>query len=79
MLPSYIKVPNTPLKLAERMGIGNLRRYKKTGRVAIDVKHLHDVVRELGVETLSLNSLENHWLELSAGKAKFKIGHLWNR
>ena len=34
MLPSFIKVPNTPLKLAERMGIGNLRRYKKTGRVA---------------------------------------------
>ena len=34
MLPSFIKVPNTPIKLAERMGIGNLRRYKKTGRVA---------------------------------------------
>lgn len=34
MLPRFAKVPNTPLKLAERIGLGNLRRYKKTGRVA---------------------------------------------
>jgi phage shock protein PspC (stress-responsive transcriptional regulator) len=34
MIPSFIKVPNTPIKLAKRMGLGGLRRHKKDGRVA---------------------------------------------
>ena len=33
-LHTFIKVPNTPIKLAKRMGLGSLRRYKKDGRVA---------------------------------------------
>ena len=31
MIPSFIKVPNTPLKLARRLGLGDLRRHKKDG------------------------------------------------
>ena len=34
MLPSFIKVPNTPLKLARRLGLGDLRRNKKDGYVS---------------------------------------------
>ena len=34
MIPSFIKVPNTPLKIAKRLGLGDLRRHKKDGRVA---------------------------------------------
>jgi len=40
MIPAFIKVPNTPIKLAKRLGLGNLRRHKKPlghvsdGRVA---------------------------------------------
>ena len=34
MLPSYVKVPNTPIKLAKRIGLGNLYRYKENGYVA---------------------------------------------
>ena len=34
MIPSFIKVPNTPIKLAKRLGLGDLLRHKKFGRVA---------------------------------------------
>lgn len=34
MIPSFIKVPNTPLKLARRLGLGDLRRHKKDGYVS---------------------------------------------
>jgi hypothetical protein len=34
MLPSFIKVPNTSLKLARRLGLGDLRRHKKDGHVS---------------------------------------------
>jgi len=34
MLPSFIKVPNTPLKLARRLGLGDLRRHKKDGHLS---------------------------------------------
>ena len=34
MLPSFARVPNTPIKFAKRIGLGNLYRYKKTGYVA---------------------------------------------
>lgn len=34
MLPSFVKVPNTPIKLAKRIGLKKLYRYKKTGYVA---------------------------------------------
>ena len=34
MIPSFIKVPNTPLKLAKRLGLGSLRRHKKDGHVS---------------------------------------------
>ena len=34
MLPDFVKVPNTPLKLARRIGLGDLRRHKKKGRVS---------------------------------------------
>ena len=34
MIPSFIKVPNTPIKLAKRLGLGDLHRHKKFGRVA---------------------------------------------
>ena len=34
MLPDFVKVPNTPLKLARRLGLGDLRRHKKDGRVS---------------------------------------------
>ena len=33
MLPSYVRIPNTPIKFAKRIGLGNLYRYKKTGYV----------------------------------------------
>lgn len=104
-------VGNNELKLtATNLDVGIIGTceadVKKSGRVAIDVKHLHDVVRELDAEKGSskitetksmasspvpsttnfyknessapifLNSLENHWIELIAGKAKFKIAGL---
>lgn len=34
MIPSFIKVPSTPLKLARRLGLGDLRRHKKDGYVS---------------------------------------------
>lgn len=45
----------------------------KAGRVAVDARKLHDIVKEISESRLALKKLDNNWLEVSAGKAKFKI------
>lgn len=45
----------------------------KAGRVAVDARKLHDIVKEIAESRISLKKLDNNWLEVQAGKAKFKI------
>lgn len=45
----------------------------KTGRVAVDARKLHDIVKEIGEGRVALKRLDNNWLDVSAGKARFKI------
>lgn len=45
----------------------------KAGRVAVDARKLHDIVKEITEPKISLKRLDNNWLEVSAGKARFKI------
>src|SRR5207237_6512112 len=45
----------------------------KAGRVAVDARKLHDSVKEIAESRLALKKLDNNWLEVQAGKAKFKI------
>lgn len=45
----------------------------KAGRVAVDARKLHDIVKEIAEPKIALKRLENNWLEVSAGKARFKI------
>lgn len=45
----------------------------KGGRVAVDARKLHDIVKEIGEPKIQLKRLDNNWLEVSAGKARFKI------
>jgi DNA polymerase-3 subunit beta len=45
----------------------------KAGRVAVDARKLHDIVKEITESRISLKKTENNWLEVQAGKAKFKI------
>lgn len=45
----------------------------KAGRVAVDARKLHDIVKEITEPKIQLKRLENNWLEVSAGKARFKI------
>ena len=58
---------------------------KKPGRVVLDAKRLHDIVRELEGSEVSLVRSErrsgdeegtNYWVEVTAGKAKFRIAGL---
>lgn len=45
----------------------------KPGRVAVDARKLHDIVKEISEGRIALKKLDNNWLEVSAGKARFKI------
>ncbi len=45
----------------------------KPGKVAVDARKLHDIVKEIAEGRVALKRLDNHWLEVSAGKARFKI------
>ena len=46
---------------------------KSTGSVTVGVRHLHGVVRTLPPGTLRLRGLDNHWIELLAGRSQFKL------
>src|SRR5438270_605871 len=45
----------------------------KAGRVAVDARKLHDIVKEIAEGRISLKKTDNNWLEVAAGKARFKI------
>ena len=59
------------------LDVGTVTSYpaevSKGGRVAVDARKLHDIVKEIAESRISLKKLDNNWLEVSAGKAKFKI------
>ena len=43
------------------------------GRAAINGKSLFDVVKSLDTATVCLKSLDNHWVEVTAGRSRFKL------
>jgi DNA polymerase-3 subunit beta len=46
---------------------------KSTGSVTVGVRHLHGVVRTLPAGNLKLRGLDNHWIEIVAGRSQFKL------
>ena len=46
---------------------------KSTGSVTVGVKHLHGVVRTLPPGSVRLRGLDNHWVQLVAGRSEFKL------
>lgn len=46
---------------------------KSTGSVTVGVRHLHGVVRTLPAGTLRVRGLDNHWVQIVAGKSEFKL------
>ena len=48
-------------------------KVKKKGATTANGRMLHDIVRELPDGDLSLRSLDNHWIEISSGKSRFKV------
>ncbi len=46
---------------------------KSTGSVTVGVRHLHGVVRTLPSGNLRLRGLDNHWIEILAGRSQFKL------
>tara|TARA_B100000686_G_scaffold353758_1_gene460686 strand:- start:2544 stop:3644 length:1101 start_codon:yes stop_codon:yes gene_type:complete len=43
------------------------------GRVALNARKLHDILRELPSEEIHLSKEENHWVTLKCGKAIFRL------
>ena len=43
------------------------------GSAAINGKSLFDVVKSLDTPTVHIKSLENHWVEVTAGRSRFKL------
>jgi len=43
------------------------------GKAAVPARTLFEIVRESSSEEITLTSLENHWMTVSAGKSQFKL------
>lgn len=48
-------------------------KVKKKGALTTGARKLNEIVRECPAGPLAIRSLENNWIEVSAGKARFKI------
>jgi DNA polymerase-3 subunit beta len=48
-------------------------KVKRKGATTANGRMLHDIVRELPEGNLSVRSLDNHWIEISSGKSRFKV------
>jgi DNA polymerase-3 subunit beta len=48
-------------------------KVKKKGALTTGARKLNEIVRECPAGLLAIRSLENNWIEVSAGKARFKI------
>jgi len=48
-------------------------KVKKKGSLTTGARKLYEIVRECPEGTLAIHSLENNWIEVSAGKSRFKI------
>ncbi len=48
-------------------------KVKKPGALTTGARKLYEIVRECPDGSLSIRSLENNWIEISAGKSRFKI------
>lgn len=46
---------------------------KSTGSVTVGGKHLHGVVRTLPAGSIRLKGLDNHWVQINAGRSEFKL------
>jgi len=48
-------------------------KVKKKGALTTGARKLYEIVRECPAGPLAIRSLENNWIEVSAGKSRFKI------
>jgi DNA polymerase-3 subunit beta len=46
---------------------------RKTGSLTVGVRHLHGVVKTLPAVDLTIKGLDNHWVQIVAGKSEFKL------
>ncbi|MEM6292458.1 MAG: DNA polymerase III subunit beta [Myxococcota bacterium] len=46
---------------------------KTPGSLTVGVKHLHGVVRTLSSGAVRINGLDNHWVQIVAGRSEFKL------
>lgn len=49
---------------------------KKTGQLGVPAKSLYDIVREIQAEEITFKRKEGEWLEILAGRSKFKMAGL---
>ena len=48
----------------------------KPGKITLHARGLHDIVRELPDEMVHITVKENHWVQVTCGRAEFKIAGL---
>src|SRR3954452_17924817 len=48
-------------------------KVEKEGGLTVGARHLHDIVKSLPGETLSLKRTENHYADIKAGKVEYKV------
>ena len=69
-----IRITGTDLELA---AISSLpAEVKQPGKACIPAKRLTEIVRSLSEDELTVTALENHWVSVISGRAKFKLAGL---
>lgn len=48
-------------------------KVKTEGQIAVPAKSLYDITREIPGENITFKRRDDHWIEISSGKSKFKI------
>src|SRR6187397_1544462 len=46
---------------------------RSTGSITVGVRHLHGVIRTLPSGELKIKALDNHWIQIVAGRSEFKL------
>ncbi len=71
---SSLRISATDLEVGIQINLP--AKVQKTGQWAVPAKNLYDIVREITAEEIHFRRKEDQWLEISAGRSKFKMAGL---
>lgn len=69
-----LKISATDLEVGVRIEVP--AQVKKSGQLAVPAKNLYEIVREIKSDDITFRIKDDQWLEINAGRSKFKVAGL---